>query len=127
MENHIRLAHSFRVNLFAEHLGIDPKNPILVDPLTDDFLHLVKNTANTNTMIYRKLWGCYPDDQYHTFNDIKNRKEKRTKEELREDYLKEKDKIKAHVVEFPLHFLENEKLYIKFFSKENIAPEYNYT
>ena len=123
-------AHSFRVNLLAEHLGIDPKDPILVDPLTDDFLHLVQNTANTNTMIYRKLWGCYPDDKYLSFNDLKEYKEKRTKEEidqLREDYLKEKDKIKGHVVEFPLHFLEKAKLYIKFFSKENLVPEYNYT
>ena len=50
-------AHSFRVHLFPENLGIDPKNEILNDPL-----NLVRNTAYNNTMIYRKLWGCYPDD-----------------------------------------------------------------
>ena len=31
----------FRVNLFAEHLGVDPDNPILFDPLSDVFLKLV--------------------------------------------------------------------------------------
>ena len=53
-----------------------------------------------------------------------------TKEEidnLRTEYLKEKDGINGHVVEFPLHFLEKENLGISFFSVENIVPEKNFT
>ena len=42
-------------------------------------------------------------------------------------YQKEKENIKGHVVEFPLHFLEEEVLGIPFFSKENIVPEKSYT
>ena len=123
-------AHSFRVNLFAEHLGLDPKNPILSDPLTDDFLHLVQNTAHNNTLIYRKLWGCYPDDQYLKFKDLKEHKKATSKDEidqLRANYLKEKGGIIGHAVEFPLHFLEKENLGISFFSVENIVPEKNFT
>ena len=41
-------AYTFRVNLFAEHLGVDPKNKILADPLSDEFLNLVRNTAKNN-------------------------------------------------------------------------------
>ena len=126
-------AHSFRVNLFAEHLGVDPKNPILSDPLSDEFLKLVQNTAHNNTMIYRKLWGCYPDDEYRSFKDLPN-KSKKSKEELaqeleqlRNNYQKEKSGIVGHAVEFPLHFLEKENLGIKFFSVENIVPEKNFT
>ena len=109
-------AHSFRVNLFAEHLGIDPKNPILSDPLSDEFLKLLQNTAHKNTLIYRKLWGCYPDDEYKSFKDLpkKSEKSKEDLEQLRNNYLKEKNGIIGHVVEFPLHFLEKEKLIIKF-------------
>ena len=123
-------AHSFRVNLFAEHLGISPKEKILIDPLSDEFLQLVQNTAHNNTMIYRKLFGCYPDDMYQSFKDLKEHKNSLNPEEidnLREEYLKEKDGIVGHAVEFPLHFLEKENLGISFFSKENIVPEKNFT
>ena len=128
--NAANFAHSFRVHLFAEHLGIDPKNEILNDPLSDEFLHLVRKTAYNNTMIYRKLWGCYPDDIYKSFKDLRDISKPKTIEEideLRNDYLKEKDGIIGHIVEFPLHFLEKENLGISFFSVENIVPERNFT
>ena len=123
-------AHSFRVNLFAEHLGLDSKDKILEDPLSDEFLKLLQNTAKKNTEIYRDLWGCYPDDQYLTIKDLKSHKTPTTKEELDElriKYEKQKKDIIGHAVEFPLHFLENEKLGIAFFSVENIVPEKMYT
>ncbi|MBP3800956.1 MAG: hypothetical protein J6I85_02835 [Clostridia bacterium] len=119
-------AYTFRVNLFAEHLGVDPKNSILADPLSDEFLHLVQNTAHKNTEIYRELWGCYPDDQYLSFKDLKDRKSL-SGEELLEKYNKRKDEIVGHAVEFPLHFLEKENLGIAFFSVENLVPEKNFT
>ena len=123
-------AYTFRINLFAEHLGLDPKNPILEDPLSDEFLKLVQNTAHNNTLIYRNLFGCYPDDLYVSFKDLKEHKTPSSKEEidqLRKNYEKEKKGIIGHVVEFPLHFLEKEQLYISFFSVENFIPEYNFT
>ena len=119
-------AYTFRVNLFAEHLGVDPSNGILADPLSDEFLQLVQNTAHNNTMIYRKLWGCYPDDQYLSFKDLREHKTP-TKEELIENYNKEKSGIVGHAVVFPLHFLEKENLGIDFFSVENLVPERNFT
>ena len=123
-------AYSFRVNLLAEHLGLDPKDSILSDPLNDEFLKLLKKTAHDNTLIYRKLWGCYPDDKYLSFKDLKEQKRDKSKEELaqlRNDYEKEKGRIVGHVVEFPFEFLKNENLKLKFFSVENCLPEKNYT
>ena len=119
-------AYTFRVNLFAEHLGVDPKNSVLFDPLSDEFLKLVQNTAHNNTIIYRNLWGCYPDDQYKSFKDLRDHKPL-SKAELLESYKNEKDKIVGHAVEFPLHFLEKENLDIAFFSVENLVPEKNFT
>ena len=124
------LAYSLRVNLFAEHLGLDPKDPILEDPLNDKFCKLVKNRANNNTIIYRKLWGCYPDDQYRSFQDLEQYKKTRNNEELKElrnDYEKEKNNILGHIVEFPLHFLEEEELGSSLFNIEKLAPEINFT
>ena len=46
---------------------------------------------------------------------------------MREKYEKEIKGIVGHVVEFPLHFLENENLGIKFYNLENVLPEITYT
>ena len=125
-------AHSFRSNLLAEHIGLDPKDEILFDPLSDELWEKLNNTAKNNTGIYRKLWFCYPDDEMRNFKDVKKMKkpnefgEKELKD-FRELYQKEKENIQGHVVEFPLHFLEDEVLGIPFFSKENIVPEKSYT
>ena len=89
----------------------------------------MKNTAHNNTLIYRKLWGCYPDDKYVKFKEIpkKSNKNKKDLEELINNYQKEKNGIIGQIVEFPLHFLEKENLSIKFFSIEHLVPEVTYT
>ena len=123
-------AHSFRRNLFAEHVGLDPKDPVLNDPLSDEFLKILQNRAEKNTLTYRELWGCYPDDEYKHFKDIKPKKTFDNNEDLRkfkELYESKKGNIEGHVVQFPLHFLEKEQLGISFFSKENLVPEKNFT
>ena len=123
-------AHSFRTHLLAEHLGLNPKDPILVDPLNDEFLKLLQSRAEKNTLTYRELWGCYPDDEYKNFKDIKRKVNFDNKDELRkfkELYENKKGNIVGHVVQFPLDFLKNEELGISFFSKENYVPEKNFT
>ena len=119
-------AQSFRVNLLAEHMGLDAKDKILIDPLNENFWKNLNDFARNNTAIYRKLWKCYPDDEFKTFDDLKNI-EKPKGEELKKLYEEEKGNIKGHVVEFPLLFLEKEVLGMPFFSKENFIPEYSYT
>ena len=125
-------AHSFRSHLLAEHIGLDTKDKILFDPLNDDLWSKLINTAKTNTETYRKLFYCYPDDEMRTFKDVLKMKKikdfgEKEMNDFKELYQKEKENIKGHVVEFPLHFLEEEVLGIPFFSKENIVPEKSYT
>ena len=125
-------AHSFRSHLLAEHIGLDIKDKILFDPLNDDLWSKLINTAKTNTETYRKLFYCYPDDEMRTFKDVLKMKKikdfgEKEMNDFKELYQKEKENIKGHVVEFPLHFLEEEVLGIPFFSKENIVPEKSYT
>ena len=125
-------AHNFRTSLLAEHLGLKPDDNILFDPLSDELWEKLNNTAKKNTEIYRKLWNCYPDDNMKKFTDLKkvkkiNELNEKEMNELKNLYNIKKVNIKGHIVEFPLHFLEGEVLGIKFFSKENIVPENNYT
>ena len=135
-EENSNFAHSFRTHLMAEHMGLDINKEldkkILNDPLNDNLWSMLNKTAKNNTEIYRKLFYCYPDDNMTTFREVLKMKipEKLNGEELeklKKLYDKEKDNIKGHVVEYPLHFLEREELGIPFFSKENLAPQKTYT
>ena len=125
-------AHSFRTALLAEHIGLDKKDKILNDPLSDELWDKLISTAKKNTETYRKIWYCYPDDEMRTFEDVKKMKNikefgENEMKEFKELYQKEKENIQGHVVEFPLNFLDKEVLGIPFFSKENIVPEKSYT
>ena len=125
-----KFASSLRRALMAEHLGINADNDILDDPVDDKLHELIKKTARENTFTYRQIFGCYPDDCYTKFNLIKNIndiKNKSQEDYLKKNYEENKHKIIGHIVEFPLHFLEEEDLGISFFSKENLVPERNFT
>ena len=125
-------AVSFRKALWAEHLGIDPKNPVLDDPVSDNLHNLIIGRAKDNTKIYHDLFGCYPDDQYTSYEGLKKakaeiEKRKETPLVLFNQYMYIRKEIKGHIVEYPLKFLENEELGKSFFSVENLVPEYNFT
>ena len=125
-----KFAASFRKALMAEHMGLKPDDPILIDPLSDLFLGRIKTTAKNNTILYRDIFGCYPDDTYTTFAKLREWKKPTTPEEIKElqfKYNNKKESIIGHIVEFPLDFLKDEKLGINFFSVENLVPEKNFT
>lgn len=125
-----KFAASFRKALMAEHMGLKPDDPILIDPLSDLFLGRIKTTAKNNTILYRDIFGCYPDDTYTTFAKLREWKKPTTPEEIKElqfKYNDKKESIIGHIVEFPLDFLKDEKLGINFFSVENLVPEKNFT
>ena len=123
-------AASFRRALMGEHLGINPDDPILDDPVSNSLHTFIKNRANTNTRVYRNIFGCYPDDTYTSFEKLKYAQTKKQQEEPRiflNYYNNAKDQIKGHIVEYPLLFLKDEELGKIFFSVENLVPEYNFT
>ena len=127
-----KFAVTLRKALMSEHLGVDIDDEILIDPLSDELLKLFKNTAKNNTSIYRKLFKCYPDDELKTFKDTKKCPKipfinKDEIEKLQKDYKKEKNSIKGHIVEFPLHFLEKEVLGAGFLGVYSLVPEHNFT
>ena len=120
----------FRKDLMAEHLGLNRDDPILDDPVSNQLFSLIVSRANSNTQIYRDIFGCYPDDTYTNFNrlkDAKLMKEKEKPEELLNKYNLMKDKIVGHIVTYPLKFLIEETLGNSFFSVENLVPEHNFT
>ena len=123
-------ATNFRRELMGEHLGINPNDPILDDPVSKEFFSLVVSRAESNTQIYHDIFGCYPDDAYTNFNLLKQAKLNQKQEKpdvLLNKYNLYKNKIVGHIVNYPLKFLKDEKLGNSFFSVENLVPEHNFT
>ncbi len=124
-------AKSLRINLWKEHLGIEQETNdfnLLIDPLSDDVWKLINNTAKVNTETYREVFNCYPDDKFAYFKDIPSRKDYNENDlgKMIERYNLNKDKIKGHIVQFPLEFLSKEILERSFFSAEMFVPIKNF-
>ena len=135
-----QVAKDLRIRLMQEHLGLlgDRNNDFLSnenldDPLSDILFTGMKTIAANNTVIYRKVFGCYPDDLYTRFKDIKvvngfdPSENPEIIEKLKEKYHQLKDGIIGNIVEFPLHFLEDEILERPLFCKEKLVPIKNFT
>ena len=125
-----KFAIGFRKACMSEHLGIKNDDPILDDPVSDNLINCFKTSAKNNTYLYSQIFGCYPDDKYKSFSDLKEFYKNKTIEDynnLIKLYEQKKDSFKGHIVEFPLHFLEKENLGIGFFTVENLVPERNFT
>ena len=125
-------AKSLRINLWKEHLGIEKEEDnnfkLLIDPLSDEVWDLINNTAKNNTLIYRDIFNCYPDDKFAYFKDIPRGKDCSQEDlvKLIEKYNLNHNKIKGHIVEFPLEFLSKEILERSFFSAEMLVPIKNF-
>lgn len=127
-----RFAKSLRVNLFKEHLGIDDTQKELCelvnDPLSDELWEFMNERALKNTLTYREVFNCYPDDTMISFKDVPKQSEMNENEIaiMKEKYMRLKDDIKGHIVQFPLWFLKEEILERSFFSAEMLVPIKNF-
>ncbi|CAG8466471.1 3479_t:CDS:10 [Scutellospora calospora] len=103
-------------------IGSGSKHPtkedlVVMDPLSDDFYNYWKRIAQNNTDIYRAVFKCVPDDnvvnwrQYEDFVPNPTVVDKGHAAISNTSDIKAKlDKIRGHLVTFPIHFLESENL-----------------
>lgn len=122
-----KFASTLRKKVFHEFLGDENIN--IEDPVSNNFKALWKETASYNTIAYRNVFKCYPDNIYTTLADIV-KEEKASKvaniSEFIERYQAEFSGSKGTLVEFPLNFLSEEKLGVSFFSKENLLSDLSF-
>lgn len=94
-----------------------PEIEQLQDPLNDELWQLWNQQAKTNTEVYRKVFACDPDDNIRTWEDY----EKFMPKELEAGHSVLKDagevreelkKVRGHLVECPLKFLEAVELQV---------------
>ena len=77
-----------------------------MDPVSSKTWNAIIDRAGKNTDMYRKVFGCYPDDNMKTRLEIA--KVKKESDITLYDQLH--PEIKGNIVEFPMRFLEEEPL-----------------
>lgn len=99
-----------------------------LDPLTDQFYYNVwRRTAKTNTLVYRDLFRCVPDDTVTTFNEHRQflpdvpHGHVADPSLSEQDILKKLGKVQGHLVEFPMDYLKDENM-LGSLIRETVTP-----
>lgn len=97
------------------HQG-DEHDSFVTDPLNDELWNLWTSRATTNTEVFRDVFHADPDDSIRNFDDYEKFLPKETNQKQGhifdskrpvKEIKRELDKIKGHLVWFPLRFLED--------------------
>ena len=91
-----------------------------LDPLTDHcYYTLWRDTATTNSLIYREIFHCVPDDTVHTFEQHRQFTTDTNKiphahvadRSLSSQEIEQKlSTVQGHLVDFPLDYLKGENM-----------------
>lgn len=100
------------------YLANDDWDAFVADPLSDDLWKMWTERATANMLIFRHLFHADPDDNIKTFKDYDHFMPKNTHKagHLYDPYQpvdlvrSELDKIRGHLVWFPLKFLEDAEM-----------------
>ncbi|CAD8140682.1 unnamed protein product [Paramecium pentaurelia] len=114
-----RFAYDLRRDLYNEHFHItDYRKPN--DP---DLVKQIQFQIRNNTILYRQIFACYPDDCVLTFKQLKQFKSSANLQ----SYFTLQHEIVGFGVEWPLEFLKEESLKLPVFAKEVLVPDINFT
>ncbi|ORZ14534.1 hypothetical protein BCR42DRAFT_329482 [Absidia repens] len=132
--NASKFALSLRLQLMKEHLGLLESTPLIsndkraLDPLSDHFYYNVwRQTAKSNTLIYRDLFRCVPDDTVTTFQQHRQFLADVPHGHVADPSLSEQDILKklanvqGHLVEFPTDYLKDENM-LGSLIRETVTP-----
>ena len=96
-----------RARIFNEHFGLSIAECQNIH--SNQIWYRIIENAKRNTKIYRKVFGCIPDDTVTIVGEIS----RLAVEAKLMEYWKLKDQIVAHAVEYPLYFMKDEDLTFK--------------
>ena len=98
-----------RQKLLREHSGRD------IQKFDAEAFVLLKELAQANTLSYRELFACIPDDQITTWSEFRSHKMRTpTGVTISDD--------QCRLVEFPLHFMEDVDMAVSVLSPEYLLP-----
>lgn len=124
-----KTVHEFRKRLMAEHYGTDDLDEVS-DPLCEEFFQKLIRRSEKNTKYYRDIFKVEPDDRQTDFDKIKQDREEfesRGTTKTYELYQELAPKIKGHIVDYPIYYLQNEDLELNRTDMANLVPKINFT
>jgi phospholipase D1/2 len=95
-----RYAHSLRVALWVEHLGV--LDSLVEDPVSDDTYQLWNERSRSNTALFEEAFPAIPSDNYATLALYNAAKQKLVKENRL-------NAVTGFLVDHPVYFLDQEK------------------
>ena len=106
-----KFSHTLRCQLMKEHLGLlngDDRSIDVSDPVSQKFHERLSTQATENTRIYDSVFKKLPTDQVQTGEDLEKwKKEKGLADTDPEKARDEVERIRGHIVHFPLLFLSS--------------------
>ena len=67
-----KLGYETRTRLLQEHVGILPNELHLYDDLSDDIVfNRIMTVATKNSLIYKNIFGCVPNNDVHSFAELR--------------------------------------------------------
>jgi phospholipase D1/2 len=124
-------AHSLRMRLFREHLGIHQPNELLrfADPICDHTVHYWKVRSKSNTFNYCEVFPCIPSNSIPLLGPLRELISRGSywgtysNPNLSNDRkLELLGSIQGHLVDFPYEFLINENLSPQVGDAELVVP-----
>jgi hypothetical protein len=87
-----KLGFETRTRLLQEHIGILPNELEFYNDLSSDkVFHQIKDIASKNTSIYTSIFGCVPNNDVHSFAELKKyRKKLSQRKKHQNDYIDSK-------------------------------------
>ncbi|KAL4449779.1 hypothetical protein ABPG74_008152 [Tetrahymena malaccensis] len=114
-----KFAHTLRCELYKEHFQIENT----IDPLNPQLIAQIDSQALQNTLLYREIFRCYPDDELKESSQLEEFKSKA----MINYYPLKAHYFKGNVVQWPKRFLENENMKFSLNMKEYYCPDINFT
>lgn len=102
-----RFAHTFRMFIFRELIGLDVDPKTYIDPVCDSTWKMMCDLAKKNTKIYETIFPYIPSNKIKNYSQIRDKIDSFEYKEKEMERVKE---IQGLIVEYPLHILENETL-----------------
>lgn len=100
-----RFAHLLRTKCFQQLFGFSEAE-MVIDPLDPKMWRYINIQVQTNTRVYREVFGCYPDEQIRSYEGV----ELLARQARPELYYELSPQIRGRAVEWPLAFMDRENL-----------------
>lgn len=116
LQEHLNMIHKDGASCFIDEID-DIHYVNMKDPVIDDFYHgILRKSAIHNTLLYREIFHCLPDDTVLTWDDYKNFIK------LSRSVLQLSEKPLGSLVLYPSKFLEKEDITTSLLNPQVILP-----